>query len=164
MKQTIDEVAWCLSNMNRCGGHLGQYSVGQHSCLVCDMLGGSFNGLGHDFHETIVTDVPTPLKNALNLLGNNIWRNLEYEIAKKVRLHWGMTNPMPPSVKAADAQAFRIEIASLASNSAKSSYMSQGIEPLYGTQWHIHDVWSPDRTYDEIMDRFNKYGPTGRKR
>lgn len=164
INHTLHEFLTSLTYINRFTGNMGAYTVAQHSCLVSDILGGSYNALLHDAHESIVGDVSTPIKNALNLAGNNVWRDFEHGIAKSFRLHWGVTNPLPPQVKEADHMAMRIEVASLATNYAKSSYMKMGVEPLYNTKWHIQDVWSPDRSYREFMERFEKLGPLGRRK
>jgi hypothetical protein len=83
---------------------------------------------------------------------------------KSFRLHWGVPVHLPNTVKEADTLALRIELASLASNKMKASFMRLGIEPLYGSAFHIHDVWSADRSYREFMTRFELLGPSGRKR
>ena len=88
MKMTIVEVAHSLSIVNSFNGHIGQYSTAQHSCLVSDLLGGSYCGLMHDGHEAICGDVSTPVKNALNLLGNGVWREFENAIAKRFCHYW----------------------------------------------------------------------------
>jgi len=161
---TIAEVAHSLSGVNSFNGHLGQYSTAQHSCLVSDMLGGSYCGLMHDGHEAICGDVSTPVKNALNLLGNGVWREFENAIAKRFCHYWGVTFPFPEAVHKADHLSRRIEVASLASNEMKASLRKLGLEPLYDIEWMIQEVWTPDRAFSEFMDRFNKLGPTGRVR
>jgi hypothetical protein len=163
MKMAIADVAYSLSNVNSFNGHLGQYSTAQHSCLVSDLLGGSYCGLMHDGHEAICGDVSTPVKNALNLLGNGVWREFENAIAKRFCHYWGVTFPFPEEVHKADHLSRRIEVASLASNEMKTSLRKLGLEPLYN-EWMIQEVWTPDRAFNEFMDRFNKLGPTGRVR
>ena len=162
-KLPIVDIAQSLSHINRFTGHMGQYSVAQHSCLVCDLLGGSYTGLMHDSWESVIGDVATPVKNALNLLGNGVWREFEFGMAKRFAHNWGFCFPLPDVVHEADRTALRIEVASLASNEMKTAMRKAGVEPLYDPQWLIQEVWDPDRSFREFMDRFDTYGPTGRR-
>lgn len=61
------DVIYALAHTNRFGGHVGHYSVAQHSCLVADQLRPEWRlyGLLHDAHEAYVGDIATPLKRAL---------------------------------------------------------------------------------------------------
>lgn len=164
IKIPIEDVAWSLANINRFNGHVGRYSVAQHSCLVSDILGGSFCGLMHDGPESITGDIQTPVKNALNLIGNGIWREFENGITKRFCYHWGVTFPYPQQVHEADALALRIEVACLMRPEAKAAFMKAGIEPLYGSEHTIHEVWSEDRAFTEFMERFDALGPTARRK
>jgi hypothetical protein len=62
------DIVFALSHINRFGGHVGTYSVAQHSILVADQLRPEWRiyGLLHDAHEAFVGDFPTPLKCALD--------------------------------------------------------------------------------------------------
>lgn len=142
---------------------MGQYSVAQHSCLVCDLLGGSYTGLMHDSWESVIGDVATPVKNALNLIGNGVWRDFEFSMAKRFAHNWGFCFPLPDVVHEADRTALRIEVAYLASNEMKTSMRKAGVEPLYNAEFAIQEVWTPDRSFSEFMSRFQTYGPTGRE-
>jgi 5'-deoxynucleotidase YfbR-like HD superfamily hydrolase len=118
----------------------------------------------HDAVESITGDVPTPVKNSLNLIGNGVWRNFEFAITKRMSHYWGYTFPFPHTVHEADRTALRIEVASLASNEMKTSLRKLGVEPLYDARWMIQEVWTADRAYAEFMRRFDAYGPTGRRK
>lgn len=118
----------------------------------------------HDAHESVIGDVATPVKNALNLIGKGVWREFEFGMAKRFAHNWGFCFPLPDAVHEADRTALRIEVASLASNEMKASLRKLGLEPLYDIEWMIQEVWTPDRAFSEFMDRFNKLGPTGRVR
>lgn len=160
---SLEEMVTSLCHVHSFNGHLGLYTTAQHSCLVCDLLGGSYYGLMHDIHEAITGDAATPVKNAINLLGNGAWTTFEESIAKTVRHNWGVTHPLPVKVKKADHTARLIEIASLATNTAKAEFYKLGYEPLNSKEWMIREVWSADRAYEEFMVRFDLYGPTGRR-
>jgi hypothetical protein len=71
---TIEEVAHSLARINRFSGHTRTprgYSVAQHSCLVSEHLPPDlqFEGLMHDAHESIIGDISSPVKWALEHLG-----------------------------------------------------------------------------------------------
>ena len=163
IRHRIEDIAWALANTNRFCGQFGPLSVGQHSCLVSDLCNASYNALHHDGHEALIGDVSTPVKNCLNKLGNNVWRNFEYDIAKKYRQYWGVAHPMPVHVKRADEIAMRLEIAFVAPNSAKSAFIRSGVKPLYDPKWGLTEIWTPDKAFMEFMDRHNKLGPGDRK-
>ncbi|AUR81612.1 HD domain protein [Vibrio phage 1.009.O._10N.261.51.C9] len=57
-------IARALSHINRFTGHVGAYSVAQHSVMVARLLPEELklSGLLHDAHESIVGDMSSPLK------------------------------------------------------------------------------------------------------
>lgn len=61
---SIETIAFALSNINRFTGHVGQYSVAQHSVLVTLKLPPELrlSGLMHDAHEALIGDVASPVK------------------------------------------------------------------------------------------------------
>lgn len=67
---TVADVAHHLANNARyCGATRFHYSVAQHSVLVADLLrrwgadkGLELKGLGHDAHEYVMGDMPTPFQ------------------------------------------------------------------------------------------------------
>lgn len=164
IRHKIEDIAWSLANINRFNGQFGPLSVGQHSCLVCDLCNNSYNALHHDGHEALIGDISTPVKNCLNKLGNNVWRNFEHDFAKRYRKYWGVAHPMPSFVKRADEIALRLEISFIAPNPAKSAFMRSGIHPLYDSKWSLTEVWTPDRAFMEFMDRHQRLGSGKRSR
>ena len=63
----IKSIAFSLSNINRFTGHVGIYSVAQHSVLVAQQLPDNLklSGLLHDAPEAYIGDVSSPLKRLL---------------------------------------------------------------------------------------------------
>lgn len=116
----------------------------------------------HDSWESAIGDVATPVKNALNLLGNGVWRDFEFGMAKRFAHNWGFCFPLPDVVHEADRMALRIEVASLASNEMKTAMRKAGVEPLYDPDWIIQEIWTPEKSFNEFMERFDRFGPTGR--
>ena len=63
----IETIAFALSHINRYTGHVGTYSVAQHSVIVAQRLPDSLklSGLLHDAPEAYIGDVSAPLKRHL---------------------------------------------------------------------------------------------------
>ena len=127
----IQAIAHSLSRIPRFGGHaLSQsYSVAYHSLRVSELLekqGASIDvqlwGLLHDAAEHVIGDIPTPLKNTLQIAlpisvwqGNELMSITDYEmtilliVAQRFNLLW----PIPREVHAADYQLFQTESSEL---------------------------------------------------
>jgi hypothetical protein len=109
------DIIYALSHINRFGGHVGHYSVAQHSMLVASALLPEWRpyGLLHDAHEAFVGDVPTPLKVAL---GNNqrtglggIARAIDRAVFEAAGLCWPMPTEIKEAVHYADMRALMTE-------------------------------------------------------
>lgn len=63
----IHTIAYALAHINRFTGHVGQYSVAQHSVLLSEQLPPQLqlSGLLHDGTEAFIGDVSAPLKRLL---------------------------------------------------------------------------------------------------
>lgn len=63
----IESIAFSLAHINRFTGHVGVYSVAQHSVLVAMQLPDELklSGLLHDAPEAYIGDVSSPLKRLL---------------------------------------------------------------------------------------------------
>jgi uncharacterized protein len=71
---TIEEAAHSIARINRFTGHTDTqdgYSVAQHCCLVAVHLPEQwqYDGLVHDLHESIIGDISSPVKWAIEYLG-----------------------------------------------------------------------------------------------
>lgn len=79
----IDDIAIGLANIHRWGG-CTRYSVAAHSIHVSEILERQgytpvvqMAGLLHDAHEYLLSDIPTPVKQLLNLYGHGCLRSVE---------------------------------------------------------------------------------------
>ncbi len=109
------DVVFALAHINRYTGHVGCYSVAQHSCLVGEQLPKEWKlyGLLHDAHEAFVGDISTPLKKTLKLIyGISLW-GVTDSVDRSIYLAAGLMHPVPETirdaVKIADERALITE-------------------------------------------------------
>lgn len=131
----VEEIVHSLSLICRFGGHINRfYSVGQHSLLVHYLLKDEplelrFAGLIHDFAESVIGDIITPLK--------NIWKINWYEdevlfqICKNLDIAEIYNHTFDAKVKEADKTAFEIE----------SYYLGRSKELKHGIVIDILEIW-----------------------
>lgn len=95
------DVAYALAHINRFGGHVGAYSVAQHSVLVAEQLRPEWRayGLLHDAHEAFLGDIPTPLKRLLDARDsyNAVWA-IANDIDRAVLRAAGLCYPVPSEI------------------------------------------------------------------
>lgn len=110
------DIIFSLAHVNRFNGHVGQYSVAQHSVLVADQLLPQWRlyGLLHDAHEAFVGDVPTPIKEALKEY-QSLWalESIVHDIDQAIYAAAGLLFPVPmeiaEAVKVADMRVCMTE-------------------------------------------------------
>lgn len=153
-KPKIEDIIHSLSQTNRFNGHTNSfYSNAQHSVLVSRLVPSNlaFQALMHDSHEPYCSDLPSPIKEAINHLGNGAWDKFEDQIAAIVRRHFGLPAVLHTKVKEADQKLTRNEIGSLFSDKAKSAFMKLGFVPEY----HIMiEPVNAQKAFDLFLDRF----------
>jgi hypothetical protein len=110
---TIEHVAWSLARMCRFNGHSEFYSVAQHSVFVASLLAlwdlprhVEFQGLMHDGLESILSDLPRPVKYMPQLAG---YRQLESTVEPEFCKAFNVPYPFHPDVKVADDIAVKVE-------------------------------------------------------
>lgn len=93
------DIVYALAHTNRFGGHVGPYSVAQHSVLVAEQLRPEWRayGLLHDAHEAFIGDIPTPLKRWVERETNTLWC-LADGIDRAILLAAGLCYPMPEEI------------------------------------------------------------------
>lgn len=149
----IEDIAHSLANQCRFCGHCSEfYSVAQHSVLVslnCDPSDALW-GLLHDASESVLVDVPSPLK---VLDEFRAYRNLEKCVTTTICQKFCLPYGEPMSVKIADKKMLLTE--------ARDLTVTKGTELLeiYGTfepyEFKI-DPWPPKVAKTEFLARFEK--------
>lgn len=103
----LPDISHALSLINRYTGHtIAPYSVAQHSVMVsqlCEPEDAAW-GLLHDASEAYLGDVARPLKAMLP-----DYVELEHHVQRTIGKHFGLSWPIPESVKIADSRALLAE-------------------------------------------------------
>jgi hypothetical protein len=101
---SVLDIAAALAKINRFNGHTSRpYSVAEHSLYVCQVMErehGITNptalmcGLMHDAHEAYTTDMPSPAKQAIDMLTGGGWRRFEAGVQAQVLLRFNLRDAM----------------------------------------------------------------------
>lgn len=152
----IEDIAAGLSRACRYGGHLRDdvefYSVAEHSVHMAHYAArtmGSqmaFAALMHDASEGYLNDMIRPIKPSIPQYGV-VERRLEAVIARR----FGLTDPMPPAVKALDNRICNDELDQAMAQPVVGWRTEGG--PL-GVTLHF---WSPFRARAEFLAAFEAY-------
>ena len=153
----IGDIARALSNQCRFGGNARVfYSVGQHCCLVADLVaarGGDvqaqLGALLHDASEAYLVDLPHPLKHrsALGALYAEIEGPLQAAICERFDLP-----PSPPAMlKEVDRALLATERRAVSSEAWPWPELD-GFQPL---DLEI-EPWLPQRAYEEFLARYEQ--------
>jgi uncharacterized protein len=137
----IEDIAHSLSQINRFNGHTRvSYSVAEHSVHTASLVREEFKleALLHDASESILTDIPSPLKGMQCMAG---YRDLEKNIQKRCEYTFGVisTEESHAEIKKADIIMLKVEAMRL---------LRQPLIPSW-SQW-IEDIELPE-TVPEII-------------
>lgn len=142
----IINIAHGLSQVCRFGGQSERfYSVGQHSCMVCDLLPDwlKLTGLLHDAAESHgLSDVSAQAKSLLPS-----YKALERRHERAIAKRFGLIFPFPEAVKEADLRALAWEMKWLMQG---YDYRSLPYEPPR----FPFVCWTPARARREFLSRF----------
>lgn len=123
---TIEDIAQGLANESRFNGQTREfYSVAQHSIMVSRLVPPqhALAGLLHDCSESVLKDIPKPLKRLLP-----DYQALESRVEKALLAKFGLTLPLDPQIKAADQVMLATEKRDLMHNHAYEEHA--GVDAL----------------------------------
>lgn len=142
-----------LSYISRFTGHVGWYSVAQHSVHVAAHLADQGHGRGvqaggllHDLHEAVIGDLSTPVKDAMAVLGFDFRGAFEAAHVRAVERRFAV-HTRHPAIKRMDAVMCNTEADQLMGGRKGPGWPSA--QPLRG--WTIPE-WSHERARREFMD------------
>lgn len=163
----IRDIAHTLSLQCRWNGHINRfYSVAQHSVMVSKIVEETqpehaLEGFCHDFGESYVGDLPSPIKAMLP-----DFKMMEERIERAISRKYGLRFPFHPSIKRADISALTTEAVHLFDQDAAwVAKFIYGINELDESQirndlWE--DPWDPMeaevrfyRRWTELMEKRN---------
>jgi hypothetical protein len=121
------DIGSALAKTNRFGGHTVEpYSVAQHSVIMAKLVPEEDRlwALMHDATEAYIGDLPKPIKNTLPA-----WDEMEGRIMGVIAEKYGLTLPMPASVKEADVRLFLTEVRDLMRDTDAFGSGAEGLKP-----------------------------------
>lgn len=153
----IGDIARALSNQCRFGGNCRRfYSVGQHSCLVADLVGERGGDAGdqlwallHDASEAYLVDLPHPLKHRSEL--GRLYAAVEEGLQAAICARFELPAEPPGLLKPLDRALLATERRAVASEAWPWPEL-EGVEPL---ELAI-EPWLPERAHDEFLARYDR--------
>jgi hypothetical protein len=155
----IQEIAFALSHINRFCGHVGTYSVAEHSvrvaghvealdCVVASIVRAA---LIHDAHEFALQDIPSPLKAMPAMAG---YRELVEATDVAIYAHFGLGQfRKHPAIREADLAMLAAERRDLLGDELADEW-----------QWLPEPAceaivpWSPAKAEREFLAAWRRYG------
>lgn len=153
---TLSDIVYPLAHLARFNGHTHQVmSVGQHCCNVCDYVSEPNKGWGllHDVTEAIIGDIPKPVKElfpAIELYESNLMQFFRDSLS--------LPGDMPEEVKQVDSYMAVVEARCLWGDSIPEYFESSLASlPIELDNIREIEVWHPERTIREFINRYNKW-------
>jgi hypothetical protein len=148
---TVEDIAFGLSNAVRFGNQSPRYTVAQHAVLVSRYIpDGDMElphwGLHHDDSESVLHDIPTPLKRTDPFSG---YRDVELTLQSAIYKKFGLLGDEPDAVKTADQRMFATEVRDLMSPWC-------GLEDMPEPYRERVRVWEPRRAEREYLARHHR--------
>lgn len=143
---SIIDIAVSLSRINRFTGHTTvPYSVGQHSCYVCDILPPEHKkwGLLHDAHEAYINDMTSPVKKYFPK-----YQEIETDLMKTVAKRFDLSWPVSKAIVEADYAILATEKRDIMGPEPASW------GPLPKPANFTIEKWTVERAYKEFIRRF----------
>lgn len=150
--QTIDieDVAHGLSNLCRYSGQVDEfYSIAEHS-VWCSLLAppeDAWEALLHDGPESVMVDIPSPLKALLP-----DYKALEYRYEVAFAKQYGMRFPYPPAVKEVDTRIRLTEMICGFSCEGRDVLSSTGLKPYKNLSLAF---MKPDQAKRAFLSRYH---------
>ena len=156
----MDDLIWNICGINRFAGGV-DYSVGQHALLVHSLCPSYLKrqALVHDLHEGLCGDVPSPVKEFVNRLGDGAWSKMEGILASRVRRFMGVPLQLDPEVHRLDMVARGVEVAYLMPQKTQSAYNRYGVAVRRFRGYEHHFVpRTRQQTYYRLTEMFKLEG------
>lgn len=144
----INEISFALSNSNRYNGHVGCYSVAEHSVRVAMQLPPELrlSGLLHDAHEAYYGDIVSPVKRLLGPKFNELCDAFDDVIDDTFG-----TDVRHPLVKEADLRMLVTEAQAFGLYGDGDGWPP--VAPYGGA--NLFDTWAPTLADKKFMELFN---------
>lgn len=154
---SIAVIAGALAHINRFTGHIGQYSVAQHSVMAAHMApdGLKLDALLHDASEAYLGDVSAPLKAYLPE-----YQRLEQFYHDVIDAHFGVVT-RHATVKAVDLSLLVLEAKHFGvwtDDYPPMPRRTPGMRSLSTS--FAFEPWSPVRARSEFLQSFNRLTKT----
>jgi uncharacterized protein len=153
----INDIAQALANQCRFGGHCRRfYSVGQHSCLVADLIHDQDGdptarlwALLHDAPEAYLSDLPHPLKHFSEF--GRLYREAEDKLQQAICERFALPAEPPAALREADRALLAAERLTLMADAWEWPEL-RDVEPA---DLEI-DPWPPERALQEFLNRYHE--------
>ena len=153
----LDDIAWSLAHQNRFCGHVGVYTVAEHSIraarLALDRGADAFAVLMHDAHEAYLGDITRPVKQVIESAAPGLLKRIEIGLDRAIAtaLGFDVDRLWHPAVKTFDETMLAIEERDLRMPKAWRRDV-----PEWSWREDIGKGWLPPDAYEEFCYWFHR--------